>query len=141
MGLESTPEEGYRCVGESTRKSNQDDRGFKGVSYEERLKEVGLTTLEKRRLRADLLEVFKILKGFEGIGERSFFERRKEGGSRGHKFMLFKKRFLTNLWKFSFGNRVVNTWNILPDNLVQAGTINGFKNGLDRYLRTYGGLK
>ena len=70
-----------------------------------------------------------------------FFERRKEGGSRGHKFMLFKKRFLTNLGKFSFGNRVVNTWNILPDNVVQSGTINCFKNELDRYSRMYGRLK
>ena len=43
----------------------------KGKSYEERLEILGLITLENRRMRADLMiEVFKILKGFEGIDEK-----------------------------------------------------------------------
>jgi hypothetical protein len=37
-----------------------------GKSYNERLKMMGLTTLETRRFTADMLEVFKILKGLEG---------------------------------------------------------------------------
>ena len=47
----------------------------KGKSYEERLGILGLITLENRRMRADLIEVFKILKGFEGIVEKIFFKR------------------------------------------------------------------
>jgi hypothetical protein len=39
-------------------------------AYAERLEMVGLTTLECRRKRADLIEVLKILKGFEGIEEQ-----------------------------------------------------------------------
>jgi len=43
-------------------------------TYEDsRLKIVGLTTLECRRLRADLIEVLKMLKGFEGVEEELFF--------------------------------------------------------------------
>jgi len=42
-------------------------------TYEERLKIVGLTTLESRRLRADLIEIFKIQKGFERVEEELFF--------------------------------------------------------------------
>jgi hypothetical protein len=45
----------------------------RGKTYDERLELLGLTTLETRRFRADMLEVFKILKGFEGIREDSFF--------------------------------------------------------------------
>jgi retron-type reverse transcriptase len=41
-----------------------------GKTYDERLTMVGLTTLECRRVRADLLEVFKILKGYEGVEEQ-----------------------------------------------------------------------
>ena len=57
----------------------------------ERLKIVGLTTLENRRLRADLIEVFKIIKGYEGLDERAFF-RRQESVTRVHSLKLYKMR-------------------------------------------------
>ena len=47
--------------------------GLSGLGYEERLKILGLTTLETRRLRTDLIEVFKILKGYENIDKKVFF--------------------------------------------------------------------
>jgi len=43
------------------------------MTYEERLRTTRLTTLETRRLRADMLEVYKILKVFEGTDEMEFF--------------------------------------------------------------------
>ena len=46
-----------------------------GKSYEERLEIVGSTRFTNRRMRADLMKVFKILKGFEGIDEKPFFKR------------------------------------------------------------------
>jgi len=52
---------------------------------------VGLTTLETRRLRADMIKVYKILRGFEGTEEVKCFQRRV-GGTRGHDLKLFKKR-------------------------------------------------
>ena len=42
-------------------------------SYEERLKECRLKTLETRRLRRDQIEVFKILNGFENVDRNTFF--------------------------------------------------------------------
>ena len=45
----------------------------KGRTYEERLEITGLTTLEARRTRADMLEVFKILNKFEAVDETIFF--------------------------------------------------------------------
>ncbi len=108
--------------------------GGREMSYEERLKYVGLTTLETRRQRADLLEVYKILNGLEGVEERDFFIRDKRL-SRGHSFKLFKKRVRLDIAKYSFSNRICNAWNNLPRAIVEATSVNAFKNGLDNYLR------
>ena len=48
---------------------------LKNMSYPERLKILGLTTLESRRLRGDLIEVFKIVKGFDNIDKNNFSKR------------------------------------------------------------------
>ena len=56
---------------------------LRNISYEMRLKECGLTTLETRRLRGDQIEVFKILNVYENIDRNMFFYV-KEEKSRGH---------------------------------------------------------
>ena len=91
----------------------------KGRSYEERLSITGLTNLETRRTRADMLEVFKILTGKEGLEEQTFFTRRK-GVTRGHSMKLYKESCKKDVRKFSFGNRVVNTWNKFPEQVVNC---------------------
>jgi len=70
-------------------------------SYNERLEVVGLTTLESRRSRADLIEVFKILKGFEEIDENLFFKRHVSN-TRGHSLKSANSinSFKNNLDKF-----------------------------------------
>ena len=60
--------------------------GLEGYSYEDRLRILGLTTLETRFLRADLIEVFKILRGFENLDPDRFFQVVGDGVRRGHSF-------------------------------------------------------
>ena len=126
--------------------------GFKGLDYEVRLKKLGLTTLETRRIRADLLEVYKIMNKLEGLDENLFFERRcrvmdpvtsiaSSISLRKNSCSIFKKRFRLNTGKFSFGNRVVNEWNKLPDSVILEKNINAFKGKLDIYLKQVRGLK
>ena len=50
---------------------------LRDLTYAERLKECGLTTLETRRLRGDQIEVFKILNGYENIDSNIFLKLRK----------------------------------------------------------------
>jgi len=49
-------------------------QGYKVLSYEERLKWFGLTTLEKRRSRGDLIEAYKTINGKEAIHVERFLE-------------------------------------------------------------------
>jgi ribonucleases P/MRP protein subunit RPP40 len=113
--------------------------GYKDISYEERLRMVGLTTLERRMWRADMLEVFKIINGMEGLKMEDFFKKH-EGITRGHTFKLYKKRVNLDVAKFNFSNRVCNDWNQLPDDVVAADSVNAFKGRLDDYIRKRGGL-
>ena len=54
---------------------------LRNISYEMRLKECGLTSLEIRRLR-DLIEAFKILNGYENIEKNTFFSVMEERRAR-----------------------------------------------------------
>ena len=47
--------------------------GFADRDYNDRLKELGLTTLETRSMRGDLIEAFKIIKGFQEVNSELFF--------------------------------------------------------------------
>ena len=54
------------------------------LSYEERLKECGLTALGTRGLRGDQIEVFEILNGYENIDRNIFFSLKKDSRTKGH---------------------------------------------------------
>ena len=104
-----------------------------GLMYDERLECTRLTTLERRRERADLIEVFKIMKGLEGTDRQLFFDMNL-GSNRGNSLKIYKKRFRGEVGRFSFGNRVCTSWNKLPDSLIDTDIINVFKCRLDSYL-------
>jgi len=107
--------------------------GMEGLSYEERLKKLGLPSLEYRRIRGDLIEVFKIYKGWTNLNFHDFFTP-AASNLRGHKLKLFKTRFNTDVGKFTFANRVIDMWNSLPEDLLECTTLNAFKNSIDKVL-------
>ena len=108
--------------------------GLRDMTYEKRLKECGLTTLETRRLRGDQIEVFKILNGYENIDSNLFFEIKESKKTRGHNFTLVKKQSRLDVRKFSFSQRTINVWNKLSEECVHASSVNMFKNRIDKYL-------
>ena len=107
---------------------------LRDLTYEERLKECGLTTLETRRLRGDQIEVFKILNGYENIDYNIFFEIKESKITRGHNYTLVKKQSRLDVRKFSFSQRTINIWNNLSTDCVHASSVNMFKNKIDKYL-------
>ena len=111
---------------------------LRNISYEMRLKECSLTTLEPRRLRGDQIEVFKILNGYENIDRNIVFTVKEERRTRGHGVTLAKKHCRLDIRKFSFSQRTVNEWNRLSPDCVGASSVTIFKNKIDIYLRRAG---
>ena len=107
-------------------------KSLRRMSYRDRLKELGLITLEKRRTRGDLIEAYKILTDKEKINKDSFFElNRSSYELRGHAFKLFVPRSSKAVRQNFFSVRVVGIWNGLPQHVVEAPSIGAFKSRLD----------
>ena len=103
------------------------------LPYEDRLKKLNLTTLEDRRHRGDMIEVYKILNGIDKIQD-DFLDLDTNPRTRGHMFKLKKLRYRTQKRTMFFTARIVNRWNELPDWVVQAKTVSSFKNRYDEFI-------
>ena len=105
------------------------------LSYEDMLKELGLWSLEDRRIRADLIEVYKIIHGISSVDPQTFFELSTHNRTRGHPLKLNKNRVHTELRQHFFSERVINIWNKLDEKTVSASSLNGFKQQLERHYK------
>jgi len=107
---------------------------LKDKTYEERLILLNLTTMETRRIRGDLIEVFKIFKGFDEIDYSKCFEL-SNSCTRGHSLKLFKPGCRLDCRKFTFSQRVISLWNSLNDEIIACESINGFKGRIYKFLK------
>ena len=108
--------------------------GVKNLSYEQRLVKLGLTKLVERRFRGDMIETYKIITNKEGINRDTFFELRNKRGDpeRNRGLVIFKKRTSgRGMRKYTFSQRVVNPWNKLEKEEVQARKTSNFKAKFD----------
>ena len=98
---------------------------------------IGLTTLERRRARGDLVECFKIVNGFSDYGNREFFtfarERHAVNTRSAAEGLLVPQKTTLEIRKKFFSIRVVNAWNELPIEIRTASSVNSFKNLYDLF--------
>ena len=108
---------------------------FRSLPYDDRLRQLGLWSLQERRNRTDLIELFKMVKGFSAVPLNDFFCRSENTATRGHNWKLLKSHCHCEARLQFFSQRVINRWNSLSQEDVDATSVNVFKGRLERRRR------
>ena len=90
-------------------------------------------SINYRRIRGDLIELFKIYKGIDKLDFESLFKK-SLNPKRGHHCKLVKKFAKTRLRQSFFTSRVIDLWNGLPPVIIDSSSLIEFKHNVDRYF-------
>ena len=115
--------------------------GLGNMSYEDRLRELKLTTLENRRLEMDLVETYKIVSGISNVDPATWFVF-SSGAAAGGPITRLAADPLNikqpparlEVRKNFFSVRVCEAWNKLPSEVKQCRNVGHFKNAIRKLL-------
>ncbi|KAF2344262.1 hypothetical protein FHG87_024982 [Trinorchestia longiramus] len=109
---------------------------LRNLSSERRLQRFELISLEQRRQRGQLIKTFKYLNGLNNVTLEGLFERDGNVRTRNNGQKLLLRNFKTSQAMNFFPVKIDTTWSQLSENTVSAGTVNTFKNRLDKFWIT-----
>ena len=119
------------------RRATKRVQGLRDLPYPERLTSLGIPTLEYRRLRQDMISVYKLVHQLEDIPPSDLLSQDPGGRTRGHPFKLSKDHTRLHRTRQFFRHRVVNTWNSLPSTVVDSPSLNSFKTNLNNHWKNH----
>ena len=111
--------------------------GLKGRTYDEKLHELGLDSLEYRRKRFDMVQVYKILNGFDKVDSSTWFTTYGLNPTRNTRQSNYRNNLIqtsipkTDIRKHFFSQRVIQDWNSIPESIKDSRSIKSFKNSYD----------
>ena len=98
------------------------------MNYADRLTALGLETLQRRRLHADIIYLYKILFGIVDVQWNSVFKFCDSNTyTRGHRYRLFVNYCRIDVAKYFYCNRIVKIWNNLPAKQADFTSIKSFR--------------
>ena len=119
----------------------------KGTNYEEKLKDAGLTTLERRRERGDAIQAFKTIKGFSRVQVDKWFTFESESarptrsntimtdeGEKRRQYVMKTEAARLETRRHSYRLRVAKKWNEIPEWVKEKDSVNAFKNAYDKWI-------
>ncbi len=106
-------------------------KGLRNVPYETALQRMRLFYLVRRRIRGDLICMYKIMHGLLDFPCDTAFAAPAHIGLRGHTLKVHEQRCKTRRHQRAFCIRVVSYWNTLPEEIVNASSVEAFKRRLD----------
>ena len=108
--------------------------GFEKLPFEERMRKFNLFDFNKRRIRGDLILIFKILKS-DDHPLKCMFHVRSSRELRSNNYAVEVPTSRVNCRRYFFSVRVCFVWNALPHKVINCRSLCEFKNALDLYMQ------
>ena len=102
-------------------------------SYHPRIQDLDLISLVQRRLRGQLIEVFKHPNEFTTASVRGLFDYDLNDRTRNNGAKLIIKHFNSSVAQHFHPIKITSTWNALPSEVVSSRTVNSFKKSLGKH--------
>ena len=109
--------------------------GLTHVPYQNRLKMLDLPTLKYRRMRGDLIMIYKLVTGRITAEDGLIQLKKNTRQTRGHSLRLAKFRVKRRVRRSFLTVRACNQWNRLPERIMGSNSTQTFKTGVDEYLK------
>ena len=107
---------------------------LEGLTYDERLKDLKLYSLEDRRKRGDLILMYRIMTNDIKIDRNKLFSIKDYQRLRGHDMKVHHTRVSKlDIRHNFFTQRVITPWNSLPGHVINSKTVKQFKDSYDQW--------